>query len=243
MKFKHLILRLVLILGLTAGAVSIVQLYHAAHTPYHHAEPSADGTGKIYMGREIAGMISGHGAIEWLERNDREETEKPRVVIDALGLKPDDVVADIGAGSGYFTFRIAPLVPRGRVYAVEIGPEMLDFLEQKKKELGLNNVIVQPGQIENAGLARGSIDIAFMVDAYHEFSHPREMMKSIVRALKPGGRVMLVEYRGEDPQLAIKPLHKMTVDQLKKEMAAAGLKWLNTNNELPSQHISTFIKQ
>lgn len=243
MKPNHFIFRLVLILGLTAGAASIVQLYHAAHAPYHHAQASADGTGKFYMGREIAGMISGHGAIEWLERAGREEAEKPRVVIDALGLRPDDVVADIGAGSGYFSFRIAPLVPQGRVYAVEIGPEMLEFLEQKKKELGLNNVIVQPGQIDDAGLARGSIDIAFLVDAYHEFSHPREMLASIVRALKPGGRVMLVEYRGEDPGLPIKPLHKMTVEQLKKEMAAAGLKWLNTNNELPSQHISTFIKQ
>ncbi|MGE0267396.1 MAG: class I SAM-dependent methyltransferase [Candidatus Omnitrophota bacterium] len=241
-KGNKLYFRLVIFLGLAACSLSIVQLCRITHSPYTKAEASPDGTGKFYMGREIAGMISGHGAIEWLERHDREQTEKPRAVINALALKPDDVVADIGAGSGYFTFRIAPLVPEGKVYTVEIGPEMIDHLEQKKRDLDLQNVIVQRGQIDAAGLADNSVDVAFMVDAYHEFSHPREMMRSIVRALKADGRVVFVEYRGEDPQLPIKPLHKMTVNQLRKEMKAAGLVWIKTIDVLPSQHISIFMK-
>lgn len=239
---NKLFLKVMFALGLSACVVLIVQLYNTPQQPYTFSTASTDGTGKFYMGREIAGMISGHGAIEWLERNDREETEKPQVVIKSMGLKSTEVVADIGAGSGYFTFRIAALVPQGKVYAVEIGPEMLDYLERKKQELRIENVIVQPGEVDDTRLPAGSIDIAFMVDAYHEFSYPREMMRSIVRALKPGGRVIFVEYRGEDPDLPIKPLHKMTIDQLKKEMNAVGLRWTSINNELPSQHISTFIK-
>lgn len=240
MKDKKIFFRLVLFFGITACVVSSIQLCQTARSPYSTKDASADGTGKFYMGREIAGMISGHGAIEWLERNDREQTEKPQAVINALALKPDDVVADIGAGSGYFTFRIAPLVPKGKVIAVEIGPEMIEHLEQKKAFLKQENVIVQRGQMDTSGLAANSVDVAFMVDAYHEFSHPKEMLKSIVRSLKADGRVVFVEYRGEDRELPIKPLHKMTVNQLRKEMDAAGLKWIQTIETLPSQHITIF---
>ena len=162
---------------------------------YQYGDASSDGIGKFYMGREISSMIEGHGAIRWLERADREASEKPDIVIAEMHLKPDTVVADIGAGSGYFTFRIAPQIQQGKIYAVEIGKDMLDFLNTKKAEMGATNVVVHEGLPSDTQLPGNTIDIAFMVDAYHEFSHPREMMESIVQALKPGGRVVFVEYR------------------------------------------------
>lgn len=211
-------------------------------TPYSFGPASFDGIGKFYMGREISDMIAGHGAIRWLERADREQSEKPAVVIAELDLRPDSVVADIGAGSGYFTFRIAPLIPRGKIYAVEIGPDMLAYLKTKTVEAGIDNVVVHEGTPSDTRLPAGKLDVAFMVDAYHEFSHPREMMESILTALKPGGRVVFVEYRGEDPQIPIKPRHKMTVAQLTKEMNALGLVKVRVNTDLPTQHITTYRK-
>lgn len=209
---------------------------------YSYGRANFDGIGKFYMGREISNVIGGHGAIRWLERTNRERSEKPAIVIGELDLKPDSVVADIGAGSGFFTFRIAPRIPEGRIFAVEIGREMLEYLNRKKTELGADNVVVHEGDVQDTRLPGRTIDVAFMVDAYHEFSHPREMMESIIAALKPGGRVVFVEYRGEDPDIQIKPLHKMTVAQLTKEMAAVGLERVRVNYDLPIQHITTFRK-
>lgn len=210
---------------------------------YTQGEKSYDGTGKFYMGREISDVIGGHGAIEWLERREREDEEKPQLVIDALNLKPTDAVADIGAGSGYFTFRISPMVSKGKVYAVEIGQVMIDFIDKKKADLGLNNVETILGTVEDTRLPEGAVDVALLVDAYHEFSHPREMMESLYKALKPGGRVFLVEYKGEDPQIPIKPLHKMTVEQVKKELSEVGFVWIKTYNTLPFQHIIELRKE
>ena len=208
---------------------------------YTTKEPSRDGTGKVYMGRETAQVV-GHGAARWLERPDREREELPAEVIKNMELKPTDVVADIGAGSGYFTFRIAPAVPEGKVLAVDIQQEMLDFIEGRKKETGQTNVQPLLGQIDDTRLPAGQVDAVLMVDAYHEFSHPWEMMTSIVRGLKPGGRVILLEYRGEDPTVAIKPLHKMTQRQAIREMAAVGLEHVETRDFLPSQHFMIFRK-
>ena len=208
---------------------------------YTFGESSRDGIGKFYLGREIS-FVMGHMAINWLERGSRESEEHPTKLVDSLGLKPDSVVADIGAGSGYFTFRMARKVPGGKVLAVDIQQEMLDFLGRRQQELGLSNVETVLGVEDDTRLPAGEVDLALFVDAYHEFSHPYEMMRSIHRALKPGGRAVLIEYRAEDPNVPIKPLHKMTETQAKKEMAAVGLEWVETLDFLPWQHFMVFEK-
>ncbi|MFN7949207.1 MAG: class I SAM-dependent methyltransferase [Blastocatellia bacterium] len=204
-----------------------------------HHDP--DGIGKFYLGREIA-HVMGHLGAEWLERPDREETELPQQVIENMPLRPDSIVADIGAGTGYFTFRLSPRVPEGKVYAVDIQPEMLALIEQRKQATDARNVIAVQGTETDTKLPPQSVDVVLLVDAYHEFSSPREMMESIVRSLKPGGRVVQIEYRGEDPDVPIKRLHKMTQQQAKKEMAAVGLVWKETRNFLPQQHFMIFEK-
>lgn len=208
---------------------------------YSRKVPSRDGTGKVYLGREMSQVV-GHGAVRWLERPEREREELPKAVIENMGLKPTDTVADIGAGSGYFTFRLAPVVTEGKVIAVDIQQEMLDFIEDRKKETGHGNVETLRGEVDDTRLPEGQVDAVLMVDAYHEFSHPWEMMTSIVKGLKPGGRVILIEYRGEDPTVAIKPLHKMTQRQAVREMAAVGLEHVETRDFLPSQHFMIFRK-
>lgn len=202
---------------------------------------SADGIGKFYMGREIA-KVMGHTEVLWLERPSREATEQPQQVVEALNLKPTDVVADIGAGTGYFSFRISPVVAQGKVLAVDVQPEMLDILEFLKKENNVTNVEAILGSITNPNLPNERVDLALMVDAYHEFEYPREMMEAIAQALKPGGRVALLEYRGENPLIAIKPLHKMTQRQVRKEIEAIGLVWVETQEPLPQQHLMVFQK-
>lgn len=200
-----------------------------------------DGIGKYYMKREIA-QVMGHQAIMWLERESRAESEKPDLTVQNLNLKPDDVVADIGAGSGYFSFRMAQQVPEGKVYAVDIQPEMLEAIALLKEDRQITNVETVLGQENNPNLPTESIDLALMVDAYHEFAYPREMVEGIVQALKPGGRVVLLEYRKENPMIMIKSLHKMTQKQVKKELQAVGLKWQETKEFLPEQHFLVFSK-
>jgi len=210
--------------------------------PIYETRPATrDGTGKFYMGREIA-QVMGHQGANWLERPEREREEGTTLLIDNMDLKPADVVADIGAGTGYMSFRMAKKVPGGKILAVDIQQEMLDLLTAKAKELGVKNVEPVLGKIDDPKLPAAAVDVALFVDAYHEFSHPREMMDAVVRALKPGGRVALVEYRAEDPNVPIKPLHKMTEAQAKREMAAVGLVHLETKHMLPWQHLMIFQK-
>ncbi|MEM8831344.1 MAG: class I SAM-dependent methyltransferase [Cyanobacteria bacterium P01_G01_bin.19] len=211
--------------------------------PYYREKAihNPDGIGKYYMNREIAGVM-GHQAMMWLSRPSRETEEQPDKTVEQLELENDDVVADIGAGSGYFSFRIAKNVPKGKVYAVDIQPEMLDAIAYLKQENNIDNVETILGKEDNPNLPGESIDLAFMVDAYHEFAYPREMMEGIVKALKPGGRVVLLEYRKENPMIMIKPLHKMTQKQVKKELKAVGLKWQTTKEFLPEQHFLVFSK-
>lgn len=210
--------------------------------PAYETRPaSRDGIGKIYMGREIA-QVMGHEGAGWLERGEREEEERPQKLVELMDLRPADVVADIGAGTGYFSFRIAEKVREGKVLAVDIQPEMLDLLRSASTARAVMNVEPVLGKIDDPNLPPGVVDVALMVDAYHEFDHPREMMDGIVRGLRPGGRVVLVEYRGEDPDVPIKPLHKMTEAQVKKEMAAVGLEHLKTLPDLPRQHVLIFRK-
>jgi ubiquinone/menaquinone biosynthesis C-methylase UbiE len=208
---------------------------------YTRSTPTMDSIGKVYMGREIANVM-GHQAADWLERPEREKEEAPDKAIRLLALKPTDVVADIGAGSGYFSFRIAAKVPKGKVIAEDIQQEMLDLVNTAAKKNAVTNVQTVLGDVTDVKIPANTVDLAIMVDAYHEFDHPREMMQSIVKALKPGGRVVLLEYRGEDRRLRILPHHKMTQVQAKKEMAAVGLKFVKTFENLPEQHLMIFEK-
>jgi ubiquinone/menaquinone biosynthesis C-methylase UbiE len=205
------------------------------------ADHDPGGIGKFYLGREIARVMGYQGA-EWLERPERIEEERPDQVVEQMKLKPTDVVADVGAGTGYFTFRIAPVVKQGKVYAVDLQPEMLAIIEKRKQQLKAGNVVALRSTETDAKLPENSVDVALMVDVYHEFSFPREMMESLVKALKPGGRVVQIEYRGEDPDVPIKRLHKMTVAQARKEMAVVGLVWKETKDFLPQQHFIVYEK-
>ena len=202
---------------------------------------SPDGIGKFYQGREIA-KVMGHTEALWLERPSREVEEQPQQLIDALNLAPTDVVADIGAGTGYFSFKLAQKLSLGKVFAVDIQPEMLDIIEFLKNENKITNVEPILGSLTNPNLPENSINLAIMVDAYHELSQPREVMQEVVKALKPEGKVVLVEYRRENPFIAIKKLHKMTQKQAIKEMSNLGLKWVETKSFLPSQHLLIFVK-
>ncbi len=208
---------------------------------YKTKEPAHGGSGKIYMGREIS-QVMGHQAIRWLERGNREAEEAPSKAVKGLDLKPDAIVADIGSGSGYYTFRMAQLVPDGMVIGVDIQPEMVRYLTQKATQTEVTNVQAHLGKIDSVELPAASVDAVIMVDAYHEFSHPNEMMQSIFHALKVGGKVYLLEYRAEDPDVPIKTLHKMTEAQSIAEMKAVGLRHERTEDFLPWQHFMVFVK-
>jgi SAM-dependent methyltransferase len=208
---------------------------------YGSCPPSPDGIGKTWMGREIS-HVMGHPGIGWLERDEREKEEAPSKAIALLELAPDAVIADIGAGSGYYSFRIAPRLPRGKVVAVDIQPEMLDFLRKESTRLGIPNVQPHLGAIDDVKLPPESLDAALMVDAYHEFDHPVEMLASLRRALKSRGRIYLLEYREEDPKVPIKPHHKMSEAQARKEFTAAGFRFVVNKPDLPWQHLLIFEK-
>jgi len=194
------------------------------------------------MGREISQVI-GHQAAEWLERPEREREEMPNKLIDILKLKAGDTVADIGVGTGYIAQRIAPKIGEtGTLHGIDIQQEMLDILQQKMSQAGITNVTGILGTITDPKLPPNSVDLALMVDVYHEFSHPYEMMQNICRSLKTGGRIAFIEYRAEDPNVPIKPLHKMTKLQILKEATPHPLVWVETLDDLPWQHVIIFEK-
>jgi SAM-dependent methyltransferase len=208
---------------------------------YQLGEASRDGIGKFYMGREIS-HVMGHLGAGWLERPDREREERTDLLLQNLALKATDHVADLGAGTGYFSFPIAQQVGTGKVLAVDIEPEMLRLVEQRKLVDGVHNIDTVLANERSPNIPNASVDVVLLVDAYHEFSYPREVMAGVVKGLKPGGRVVLVEYRGEDRSVPIKLLHKMTQRQAIKEMSAVGLRWLRTDDYLPQQHVMVFTK-
>jgi len=202
-----------------------------------------NGTGKFYLGREIA-QVMGPGGIAWLDRPEREGEERPTTLIDALGLRGGEVVADLGAGSGYFTFRIAAKVGKtGKVLAVEIQDEMLETIRRRETALKVTNVEEVKGSETDPRLPVSGVDIVLMVDVYHELAYPYEVMTKVCKALRPGGRVVFVEYRKEDPRVPIKEVHKMSVEQVEKEMRVVGLVHTRTLETLPWQHIVIFERR
>jgi len=210
---------------------------------YTSIPASADGIGKRYMDREISGVMGWQGAA-WLERDEREREERTDLLLDALALKPGMVVADIGAGTGYLSRRMAPLVmPGGKIIALDLQPEMVNYLQAGVKRLGLSQIEVKLGMVDDTKLLQNSIDMAIMVDVYHELSYPYEIMRSIMSALKPDGRIVFVEYKAEDKSVPIKPLHKMSEAQIKREAGIFVLEWERTVSTLPWQHVVIFRKR
>jgi ubiquinone/menaquinone biosynthesis C-methylase UbiE len=203
-----------------------------------------NGIGKFYLGREIA-HVMGFQAAGWLERPERVKEEEPAKLVAALDLKPGMVVADVGAGSGYHAFLMAPLVgEKGKVIASDIQQEMLDLIAARAKKAGVANVEPVKGTETDPKLPAGGVDLILMVDVYHEFSHPYEMAERMVAALRPGGRLVFVEFRLEDEKVPIKRVHKMSERQVLKEMGVfPELEHTKTVGTLPWQHVVIFTKK
>jgi SAM-dependent methyltransferase len=229
-------------LGALAAPLPRAQAENSVPTPlYREGRGSPDGIGKFYQGREIAAVMGFEGAT-WLERPSRASEERPDLLVEELHLHSGMTVADIGAGSGYLSRRMAPLVQPGRVFAVDVQPQMVAMLTELSQRPEFKNIVPIQGGVDDVRLPPGSVDLAVMVDVYHELEYPYEVMLSLVRALKPGGEMVFVEYRGEDPEVPIKALHKMSEAQIRREMGPLPLAWVRTSERLPIQHIVVFRK-
>jgi protein-L-isoaspartate O-methyltransferase len=229
----------------TVFQVFLALALSAASPPHYEIRENHDpnGTGKFYRGREIA-LVMGHEAAGWLDRPEREEEERPSRLHELLAVKAGQTVADIGAGSGYHSMRLARAVgPTGKVLAVDIQNEMLEIIRSKAKKRKFEQVRTILGTAEDPRLPAGEVDLILLVDVYHEFSHPYEMTERMVRALKPGGRLAFVEYRAEDPRVPIKEVHKMSEKQVIREMEGFPLKHVRTYPDLPWQHLIVFEKK
>ena len=208
---------------------------------YTYKTGDFNGIGKWYMGREIA-YVMGFQGIDWLERSEREKEEDVSTLIKNMKIKSVDHIADIGAGSGYHAFKMALLAENGLIYAVDIQSEMLHEIELKKKSNRILNIETILGSEKSINLPKHSLDKVLLVDVYHEFSDPIEMIESIKNALKPNGLLFLIEYRGEDSNVPIKKIHKMTEKQSILEMKTAGFKLKENIDNLPWQHCMIFEK-
>lgn len=201
-----------------------------------------NGIGKWYMGREIA-HVMGFQGMGWLDRTEREDEENTIKLLENMDIQIGDTIADIGAGSGYHVFKMAAMAKKGLIYAVDIQDEMLAEMRRKKEKGKVKNVALIKGSEKSVNLQKNSVDKALLVDVYHEFNYPIEMIASLKKALRPNGKLFLIEYRGEDDRVPIKKLHKMTQAQAVKEMEAAGLKLERNIGNLPWQHCMVFVKE
>lgn len=209
---------------------------------YEYKEGDPSGIGKWYMGREIA-HVMGFQGMRWLERPEREKEENTTTLLSNMDIQPNDVIADIGAGSGYHVFKMVKLAYEGQIYAVDIQDEMLEAIQKKKESLGTLNLKTVKGGEQSVNLKANFVDKILMVDVYHEFNFPLEMLASIHKALRKNGKLYLIEYRGEDDNVPIKLLHKMTEKQAVKEMNAAGFSLESNTDNLPWQHCMVFVKK
>jgi len=211
-------------------------------TGYTYHKASADGIGKYYWGREISHVMGASGS-DWLERNERNEEENTKLAIEKIVVPATGVIADIGAGTGYYSFKLSRKVPQGKVFAVEVQDEMINILQQNK--IAANDSIVEiiKGNETTPNLPENTIDLAIMVDVYHELEYPQQMLQAIRKALKLNGKILLLEYRGEDESIPIKALHKTTVAQLNKEMEANGFTLSYKGDFLPIQHFLLYQKK
>jgi SAM-dependent methyltransferase len=241
-RMSSIIAAICLVLGTFVSPLPTAIAENSVAMPlYREGRGSPDGIGKFYQGREIAAVMGFEGAA-WLERPSRASEERPDLLVEELHLQPGMTVADIGAGSGYLSRRLAPIVGSGRVFAVDVQPQMVALLRELSQKPEFKNLVPIQGDTGDVKLPPASTDLAVLVDVYHELAYPYEVMRSLIRALKPGGRVVLVEYRGEDPAVPIKPLHKMSEAQIVREMSVLPLTWERTSERLPMQHIVVFRK-
>jgi SAM-dependent methyltransferase len=209
---------------------------------YTYKKGDPNGIGKWYMGREIA-YVMGFQGIDWLERAEREDEENSAKLISNMNIQPGDTIADIGAGSGYHVFKMAPIAKEGAIYAVDIQDEMLAAIIMHAGYSSNKNIETILGGEKSVNLPENSVDKVLMVDVYHEFNYPYEIVMSIKKALRKGGKIYLIEYRGEDATVPIKKIHKMTEVQAIKEMNVAGFRLEKNIDNLPWQHCMVFVKE
>ena len=222
-------LRLVAVAALLAACVSFAG---QAQTTGRHP----------VTGRQFAPTMSVEGA-SWLERRERDQEEEPDLALRLLKVAKGSIVGDVGAGSGYMSLRLAKIVgAQGKVYAVDVQPGMLQLLEKNAAKAKLTNVVPVLGAYDDPKLPAGELDLIIMVDVYHEFSQPQRMLQRMHEALKPGGRLVLFEYRAEDPNVPILPLHKMSKAQVKTEVELEGFKQARVFDDLPWQHLIVFTR-
>ena len=213
------------------------ELHPLLSQDYMFKKPSRDGIGKFYKGREIS-KVMGHFGAAWLERESRSVEENPKLAVKLLNLKKNMIVADFGAGTGYFTSHLAEQC--SLVFAVDIQPEMIELNKKNMKSKNLKNVQYILNTPKKTKLPINSVDLILLVDVYHELEFPFEVLNDMKKALKPNGLIVLLEFRAEDPRVPIKPLHKMSVSQISKEMNFIGLELFRNIQKLPRQHMLFF---
>ena len=209
---------------------------------YSFKKGDFNGIGKWFLGREIA-YVMGYEGINWLERSTREKEENTSKLIKNMKIKQTDIIADIGAGSGYHVFKMAELAKKGKIYAVDIQPEMLLAIEFNKKYEEHKNIELILGDEKTTNLTEKKFDKILMVDVYHEFNYPKEILECVKKALKKDGQLFLIEYRLEDESIPIKKIHKMSEKQAVKELATVGFMLKKNIKNLPIQHCMIFTKQ
>ena len=218
-----------------------LSLFSLGQDRYNIKTGDPNGINKWYMGRQIAQVMSHYG-IDWLERDEREMEENTSLLLKNLAVKPGMVIADIGAGSGYHSALLSKMVGSGKVFAVDVEPEMIAYLNERINQEKLSRIVPVLSTEQKLYLPENTIDMMLLVDVYHEFSYPYEMALSMLAALKPGGKLVLVEFRSEDPTVPIKTIHKMSETQAIKEFKAAGFIFDKNIDNLPWQHCMVFTK-
>lgn len=234
--------RLLALTGALASSTSAAQASGAQALAPATDAAARDGGAAARLEPRVPAQRMGWQSAGWLIRPEREAQEQPESMLDALHLKQGETVADVGAGAGYHAWRIAKRVgPKGTVYATDIQPEMLELLREAMRQRGIRNVVAVQASEENTGLPEGQLDVALLVDVFHEVTEPQAFLRQLRRALKPTGRLVLVEFRAEDPEVPIRAEHKMTAEQVIGELALGGFRLTERHEFLPWQHLLVFV--